>query len=138
MIEIRVQCYTNSIMKITIPDDCGNAPKKEFIRDFNIAFAENNLEKILDCMADDIVWVMVGKKIMNGKEEAKAFLETMGDEKAEELILDTIVTHGDEAAADGIIKLPKIAVAFCDVYKFTGHDKNAKIKQLTSYGIELK
>jgi len=62
----------------------------------------------------------------------------MGNEKAEELLLDTIVTHGDEAAADGVIKFAKIAVAFCDVYKFTGHDKDAKIKELTSYGIELK
>ncbi len=125
-------------MKITVPEDCGNAPKREFIRDFNIAFVENNKEKILDFMSDDIVWVMVGKKIMQGKEEARKFLETMGDEKAEELILDTIVTHGDEAAADGVIRFSKFSVAFCDVYKFTGHDKNAKIKQLTSYVIELK
>lgn len=125
-------------MKITVPEDCGNAPKKEFIRDFNIAFAENKKEKILEFMADDIEWVFVGKQIMNGKEEVKKFLETMGDDKAEELILDTIVTHGDEAAADGVMKFSKMAVAFCDVYKFTGHDKNAKIKNLTSYGIELK
>lgn len=125
-------------MKITVPEDCGNAPRKEFIRDFNIAFAENKKDKILEFMADDIEWVMVGDKIMNGKEEVAKSLELMGDEIAEELILDTIITHGDTAACDGIIKYSKKAIAFCDVYKFTGHDKNAKIRQLTSYGIELK
>lgn len=131
-------CYTICNMKITVPEDCGNAPRKEVIRDFNIAFAECKFDKVLEFMADDIEWVFVGKQIMNGKEEAKKFLETMGNEKAEELILDMIITHGDTAAADGIIKYKEMAVAFCDVYKFTGHDKNAKIKRLTSYGIELK
>lgn len=125
-------------MKIVVPEDCENAPRKELIRDFNIAFAENKKDKILEFMANDIVWVMVGKKIMNGKEEAAKFLETIGDEIAEELILDTIITHGDTAACDGVIKFAKMAVAFCDVYKFTGHDQDAKIKELTSYGIELK
>lgn len=125
-------------MKIVVPDDCGNAPRKELIRDLNIAFAENKKEKILEFMADDIEWIMVGKQIMNGKEEAAKFLKTMGDDVAEELILDTCVTHGDTAAADGVIKYAEMSIAFCDVYKFTGHDKNAKIKQLTSYAIELK
>jgi hypothetical protein len=124
--------------KITVPEDCENVPRKELIRDFNIAFAENNKDKILEFMADDIVWVMVGDKIMNGKEEAAKSLETMGDEIAEELILDTIITHGDTAACDGVIKYSKHAVAFCDVYKFTGHDKDAKIKELTGYAIVLK
>lgn len=125
-------------MKIVVPEDCGNAPRKELIRDLNIAFGENNKEKILDFMAEDIEWVFVGKQIMNGKEEVKKFLETMGEDVAEELILDTIITHGDTAAADGIIKYAKMAVAYCDVYKFTGHDKDSKIKELTSYAIELK
>ena len=40
--------------KVIAPEDCANAPKKEFIRDFNIAFAENKTEKILEYMADDI------------------------------------------------------------------------------------
>jgi hypothetical protein len=124
--------------QIVVPEDSGNAPRKELIRDVNIAFAENKKEKILEFMADDIVWVMVGKKIMNGKEEARKFLETMGDEIAEELILDTLITHGDTAAADGIIKYSKFAVAFCDVYKFSGHDETTKIQQLTSYAIDLK
>jgi hypothetical protein len=126
------------MVKIIVPEDCSNAPKKEFIRDFNIAFAENNNDKILDFMADDIMWNLVGNKIVQGKESVRKELESMELGEATELILHTIVTHGNIAAADGIMKFKNIAIAFCDVYEFTGHDKNTKIKELTSYGIELK
>lgn len=124
--------------KVTVPKDCANAPRKEFIRDFNIAFAENKKDKILEFMADDIIWNMVGGQVLHGKEEAAKMLDTMIGYQAEELILHTIVTHGDTAAANGEMKFLILTVNFCDVYKFTGNDKNAKIKELTSYGIELK
>lgn len=126
------------MIKLTIKEDCGNAPKKEFIRDFNIAFAENSNDKILAFMADDIVWDMIGNKKVQGKEDVRKELESMGLEEATELIIDTIITHGDIASANGVMKFAGTTIAFCDVYKFTGHDKNAKIKELTSYGIELK
>jgi hypothetical protein len=126
------------MVKIVVPEDCGNAPKKVFIRDFNIAFAESKNEKILEFMADNITWNMVGNKIIEGKENVRKELESMDLGVAEELILHTVVTHGDTAAADGIMKFKDTAIAFCDMYEFTGHDKNAKIKELTSYGIELK
>jgi hypothetical protein len=126
------------MLKIVVPEDCGNAPKKVFIRDFNIAFAENNNDKILGFMADDITWNLVGNKIVQGKEEVRKELETMELGEAVELILHTVVTHGNTAAADGIMQFKNTAIAFCDVYEFTGHEKNTKIKELTSYGIELK
>lgn len=125
-------------MKITVQDNLENAPRKELIRDFNKAFAENNIEGILALMADDITWKMVGDKVIQGKDEAKKMLESMGMEEAEELIIETIVTQDDSAAANGEMKFGDMSVAFCDVYKFTGNDKDSKIKQLTSYGVELK
>lgn len=125
-------------MKMTILDDCGNAPKKAFIRDFNIAFAENQTEKILASMSDDITWNMIGNTVLQGKEEVKKMLKTMEGEKATELILHTLITHGNTAAANGEMHFPSVTIAFCDVYEFTGHDADAKIKTLTSYGIELK
>lgn len=124
--------------KITVKEDCGNAPKKEFIRDFNLAFAENKKEKILEFMDEEITWNMIGGKVMHGHKEAMEFLQSMGEDVAEELVVETIVTHGDSAAANGEIRYKEMTVAFCDVYQFSGHDKNAKIKTLTSYGIELK
>lgn len=126
------------MVKVHVSVDCGNAPRKEFIRDFNVAFAENKTDEILAFMADDITWNMIGNKVLHGKEEARKMLETMEGEQAEELILHTIITHGDTAAANGEMKFKEMTIAFCDVYKFTGHDKLAKIKELTSYGIELE
>lgn len=34
--------------KINIPFDCGNSPKREFIKQFNIAFAKGNADFIID------------------------------------------------------------------------------------------
>ena len=130
-------CY-NFCMKLSIPEDCGNAPRKEFIRDFNIAFGENDTEKILSFMSDDIVWDMIGYKKVAGKEAVRKELESNGLGVATELLLSRIITHGDTAAANGVMKFAKTTMAFCDVYEFTGHNKNAKIKELTSYGIEQK
>ena len=124
-------------MKIIVPEDCGNAPKKALIRDFNIAFAKNETEKILEYMSDDITWNMVGNKVIHGKKEAGEMLKTMEGEIATELIMNTIITHGSTAAANGEMRFPSVTIAFCDVYEFSGHDSNAKIKTLTSYGIEL-
>jgi len=124
--------------KITVPQDCGNAPKKILICDFNTAFAENKIDKILEFMSEDITWNMVGNKILKGKKEAEEMLKTMGGEVADELIINTIITHGDTAAADGVMKFPGTSIAFCDVYTFTNYSDSAKIKKLTSYGIELK
>ena len=125
------------MVRVIAPDDCNNAPRKEVIRDFNVAFATVDREKILAYMADDIEWIMIGDKKMQGKDAAKAFLETMPDEKAEEVVLHTIVTHGNTAAANGEIRYKDMTIAFCDVYEFAGFTKDAKIKKLTSYAVEL-
>jgi ketosteroid isomerase-like protein len=87
--------------KVTISEDCENAPKKEFIKDFNIAFAKEDIDYILDCFADDAHWEMVGAQSWDGKEEIAS-------------------------------------VAYCDIYTFTGHAKDAKIKTLKAYAIDIK
>src|SRR5687768_632095 len=60
------------MVKVNVQPDCGNAPKKLFIRDFMIAFANSDTPSILDCLADDAVWEMVGERTLNGKSEVEA------------------------------------------------------------------
>lgn len=125
--------------KITVPEDCGNAPKKEFIRDFNIAFIKNDLEAILDAMTDDIEWELVGDTVRTGKEEVREFMKGMPVSKGTELTILTIITHGNTAASNGTMKFEDGSeIAFCDIYEFSGHDKNARIIKLASYGVDLK
>ena len=127
------------MLKIDVQEDCGNAPKKAFIRDFNIAFVKGEIEALLDNLADDIEWHMIGDKTMSSKEEVKEFLAPMMSSKATELVIKHIVTHGNTAACDGTMSFEDGSkIAFCDFYTFTGHDKNAKIREITSYGVELE
>jgi hypothetical protein len=55
------------MVKIVIPEDCGNAPKKVFIRDFNIAFAENKNDKIGWRGTDDFIINKLKEKLGNKK-----------------------------------------------------------------------
>lgn len=52
------------------------------------------------------------------------------------LCIDVILTHGREGAVSGSVELFSSAtVDFCDIYKFTGNGRSAKIAGITSYRI---
>lgn len=125
------------MVKIIVEEDCGNAPKKEYVRDFNIAFAQNDVDKVLSMMTDDATWRMVGGETYQGGVAIRQALQKMGEAEAQELRLDHILSHGNQCAADGLITYKNSKVAFCDVYVFSSHAKDAKIKELISYAIEV-
>ena len=117
---------------------CGNAPKKEFLRDVNIAFAEGNVAFIKASVADDIIWNMIGDKCIKGKSEFSAVLHDMKATKTEELIINSIITHGKEGAVNGEMLLENgEKFAFCDVYEFSSAKRDS-LKKITSYVIEIE
>ena len=120
--------------KITIKADCGNSPKKEFLKDFNVAFATGNAEFIIDNVSDDIHWYMYGDREFEGKTDFAKEINIMKDYVADEVIVHSIVTHGTEAALNGEIKMSGKTYAFCDVYQFTRAGSNT-IKEMRSYVI---
>ncbi|HIA91907.1 TPA: nuclear transport factor 2 family protein [Candidatus Saccharibacteria bacterium] len=121
--------------KITVDADCDNAPKKQFIKDFNIAFAYADMNKVVDMMSDDAEWVVVGKGRWTGKESIKNILKEMNTPEADTLHLENILSHGKLCSANGVITYKDNKVAFCDVYEFENHSNTAKIKKndLLSY-----
>jgi hypothetical protein len=124
--------------KITVKPDCGNAPKMTLLRDFTSAFANGNSDIIIGNLADDIRWEMVGDQTINNKSEAKTKVVEMLDGSIEELNIDNIVTHGDAGAVQGTMKFRGGQLfSFCDFYNFTSHGKNAKIKRIQSYVVEI-
>lgn len=124
-------------MKLICKEDCNNAPKKQYILDFNIAFANADTEKILDMLDDNAVWHMVGVKILKDKESIRKQLELISTNKAEVLNIENILSHGKMCSANGQIYFTNHKVAFCDVYTFSSHSKNAKIKAIQSYVIDI-
>lgn len=123
--------------KITSNSDCGNSPKMEFLKQFNIAFAQGNVEYLIESVTDEIVWNIVGDSIIEGHTNFIKELEKMKSVKASELIIDQILSHGKRGAANGIIKMQNgKQYAFSDFYVFSG-TKGTKIKTITSYVIQI-
>ena len=125
------------MVNMTVEADCGNAPKKLFLRDVNVAFAEGNVDFLQQSVTEDIVWHMVGDKKIEGKESFVEALNEMKNNKTSALTLTNIITHGKQAAVDGVITMQDgTDYAFCDVYEFRGA-KGSQIKSIVSYVIVM-
>ena len=122
---------------ITVKPDCGHSPKKALLRDFISAFAHADVDGILAPMSDDIVWNLVGETVIEGKENVRKLLESMENAGTSDLVIESIITHGRDAAVNGVIRSNAgQAHAFCDVVHFTS-TTSMKIKTMTSYSIAL-
>ncbi|MEM8968782.1 MAG: nuclear transport factor 2 family protein [Bacteroidota bacterium] len=121
--------------KITVQPDCGNAPRKEFLKNFNVAFATGDTDFIVEHVSDDILWTIHGDKHIHGKKAFTREVNIMKEYTADGLIIHTIITHGREAALNGEMKMGDTTYTFCDVYRFTD-TKNIIIKELNSYVIK--
>lgn len=124
-------------MKITVPKDCDNAPKRRIIRDFNLAFAHADLEAIAEYVHQDAVWNMVGDKEVVGRDAIIAYLGTLNYQKATAIELQVIITHGKFASAMGTLSYGKETIAFNDTYEFTSAGSSI-LKKFTSFAIPLK
>ncbi|MCH7415860.1 nuclear transport factor 2 family protein [Belliella sp. R4-6] len=123
--------------KIISSPNCGNSPKMTFLKEFNIAFAKGNLEFIIENVTDEIVWNIIGDRKIEGKKKFTEELGKMKSKKATELIIEQILSHGKEGAANGIMKMQNgKKYAFSDFYVFK-NTKSTDLKSITSYVIEL-
>ncbi|MEH7480556.1 hypothetical protein V7157_05505 [Neobacillus drentensis] len=125
-------------LKIICPDDCGNAPKKAYLKEFSIAFAHNDLAFLSENITDDFHWNIIGQHQIQGKEKVIEILKQNQKNKVTELQINTIITHGYHGSVNGTqIVENKKKYAFCNVYQFASSRNNSKIKEMTSYLIEL-
>lgn len=125
------------MLKITGNTSCGNSPKMEFLKEFNIAFAKGDVEYLANSVTDDVCWEVVGKRKIEGKEEFVKTLETMAGHEAIQLKFDKILSHGKQGAVNGIMKMADGgSYAFADFYEFS-NAKGEKIKTMISYVIDL-
>lgn len=124
--------------KIISTPNCGNSPKMEFLKEFNIAFANGDLKFLKEKVTEEIEWILVGEKNIRGKESFIAELEKLSSGKTEELKIEQLLSHGKEGAANGIMKKQNgKTYAFSNFYKFS-NAKGEKLKSITSYTIEIK
>lgn len=125
------------MVEIKVKADCGNSPKNILLKDFNIAFADGNIDFIDEKASDDIVWIQVGEREIAGKQNVIDALKTMQTNHIRMLEIDTVSSHGKAGALNGTITLHNGSrFAFCDVYEFA-NTRGTHIKKLTSYVISI-
>lgn len=71
------------------------------MRDFNIAIVTNDKDFILNNIADNIRWDIIGDSVIQGKEDFIEKLDEINKNKVTELSIYNIITHGYIASANG-------------------------------------
>lgn len=126
------------MFEVNFPAGCDNAPKQRFLKDMSIAFAKGDLPFVLERLADDFRWELVGEQVIEGKASFAEALELMFENTASKLELYSIITHGKEGAINGICYMNNgKKYGFCDVYEFKGA-KEQLVKAIRTYVLELK
>jgi hypothetical protein len=125
------------MMRVIIGEDCGNSPKNIFVQEITIALAKGDLQSVLNRVTDDIRWSVVGDRVIEGGDRFAEALQEKKNDKALELNIDHVATHGKTGAVDGRIRFKNKTLAFCHVCGFS-NAKGDAIKEITSYVIEIK
>lgn len=96
------------------------------------------MEGFLSFCADDVKWMMVGEKTVNGKDAIRQWLATM-DFEAPKFTVGSIIAEGDFVAAHGDMTMKDkagktVPYYYCDIYRFRGE----KIIELRSFVINTE
>lgn len=123
--------------KIKVRADCGNAPKSEFLKEFNMAMAQGDTDFISRHLAVDMVWEIMGKQKVTGVGDLLRILPGYPLWKAKELVIDTVITHGKEASASGrFTSRDNREYAYCEIYRFKGF-KGTILSSIETFLISL-
>jgi hypothetical protein len=114
--------------------NCGNSPKNTFVEDLEVAFAQRDTDFLLDSVADDIHWNIVGEIPIRGKDALQEAIASIPQDcQVTEIIINHVVTHGKVGAVNGIIKRQNARTyEFCSVYEFS-NTKGTNVRNITSY-----
>jgi hypothetical protein len=121
-------------MKISFPVHCGNSPKKILLIDLYKAVTTDDYDFILSNLEDKVRVNIVGDGEIRGKENVVSVLRELVAKGLKEIEINDAITHGNTAAVHGVwIFNNELRLDFCDVYRFKGFGKKAKIGEITSY-----
>jgi hypothetical protein len=135
IIELINEELENRVMtEIIRSTGCGNSPKNKFVEDLEVAFAQCDTGFLLDSVADDIHWNIVGETPIRGKDALKEAIDSIPQDcEVTEITINHVVTHGKVGAVNGIIKRKNDRTYdFCSVYEFC-NTKGTNVRDITSY-----
>ncbi|NWK84202.1 DNA-binding protein [Staphylococcus sp. GSSP0090] len=112
---------------------CDNAPKRRAMLDFFIGSALVDKEKLQALVAEDFKWEVVNAFQLVGFD---AFYKELEDHIEPIVSIDVKmnISHGKYGALHGTQILENgTTMYFADMFEFTSHRKDAKVKSITSY-----
>lgn len=108
-------------VKFKIPTDCGNSPKKRFLKELCMSIAKGEVDSLDDAVVDDVVFEIPGGSSISGKEQLIKEVAVVFRKKVKEMELYKIITHGKDATVNGVIKFSNgKQFDFCFVVVFKG------------------
>ena len=127
-----IPSITDLNMKISIPTDCDNAPKRRLIRDFILGFYQGNWKVIEGLFEEKFEWTIVGKSQLT---DLHALKKHGADGKAiTELTVHEILSHGKFGACHGHIHMEQQLMHFAFFFEFKSAGKST-ISKITEYSI---
>ena len=111
---------------------------KDTVERYLAAFRTSSHEQILDCLTDDVEWIIPGMFHLTGKDAFDAAIEHEDFVGSPEITLRRLTEEADVVVAEGSVRSPRrdggvLEVVFCDVFEM----RDARIRRLTSYLAQL-
>lgn len=106
------------------------------IKAVDAAFAAGDTEAFLDKCSDDIVWDMVGEKVIKGKEDIRDFM-SMCKDMSPTFTYHAIFGDDENVSSTGHMKMKDAdgkenEYEFCDLYKFA----DGRISEMRSFVVK--
>lgn len=119
-------------MKITIPLDCDNAPKRRIIKDFIVSVYQKKWHEVGEILDENFSLISFGENSIEVFDVLKEHFSSIS--KIEELAIHEILSHGKLGACNGKIKLKNQIINFAYFIEFKSAGKNT-ITKITEYKI---
>jgi ketosteroid isomerase-like protein len=127
---------------------CGNAvikgrnamsPNKSTVQKYIEGFNKSDHAQILSCLTDDVEWSMPGYFRLSGRDAFDKEIENDAFTGSPIVKVTRMTEENDVVCAEGTVHVAWRAggfleAVFCDVFEM----KNAKIRRLTTYQVNLK
>ena len=114
------------------------SPNQRTVKSYMEAFGRTDHAAVLDCLTDDVEWLIPGMFHVNGKEAFDKEIENDAFVGHPEITVTRMTEERDVVVAEGSVRSTlkdgaAFHAVFCDVFVM----RNGKIRHLTSYLMSL-
>lgn len=119
-------------LKVHDEPDCGNAPRKEILRDLALALAVPDADAVASLVRDDVTWTVAGGAQRTGVDAVRAWVAARPASAS--VTYESLITHGRDASVSGhTVDGGGRVEHFCHMVRFAGTAKTAPAVAVTSY-----